>query len=550
LSATRTPMSTMLVIAVNESALHALSSDLEQRLKGDGSPTKTPEELADVLEAHTEKTAKLRAAHLDSVRDRARRESERAQDAARRRLRLAAARVDKVQRKLFAADTKVNAKKEASEAEREARKARREEMAQAVAEARTVAAKARAARQAALLDAEKAAFFKHAKSVQSVVDKSAWQVKHAIAVVAAQKEKERADAAAASDKLSERLELAAGRRALSPAFSPPRGSSVRHRVLNEEKVASLQRKKLLEASMDKAATNREAILKTVADKASAGNAHAARVAAAAHAKAAGTDAGTRESKAALYDRLLRAEVARLTALKHKYTTAGSKCGDTVSVIVVKVDKTPRMPPPALSLRLSAVCRQLTATAAARQKGAASRRAMLRAKASLRAAQANERRAAVLRRIAKARSDQAAAIEAKEARSIATLGLAQGAKIAVTAEEGRRIAAAAGRRAATAKLLLALGEARHKAFVDALERQSACLRVRAKAGVVAVRGAANKSRRDAAKSAAERRGEALAARCTAAAEARAAFLAARVTVARKRMKALHPKTKDVTEVAVA
>merc|ERR1719399_2013070 len=131
----------------------ALPAALEQRLSG--SPTKTPDELAATLAECSSRSEKLRAAHLDAVRDRAARESQRAAEAAARKLRLAASRVEKIQRKLIAAESKTEAKKQATEAEREARKARRAEMALAVAEARRAAVEARELRTAKLLENEK-----------------------------------------------------------------------------------------------------------------------------------------------------------------------------------------------------------------------------------------------------------------------------------------------------------------------------------------------------------------------------------------------------------
>merc|ERR1719152_312898 len=164
-----------------------------------------------MLRASDEKHEKLRAAHIEAVRDRAARETQRAADAAARKLRLAASRVDKVQRKLVAAETKTNAKKEAAEAARESRRAKREALSQAVLESRRLAAESKSARQAVLLAAEHTAATNHSKAVKTIVDKSAWQVKHAIAA-AAQREKERSEAAAAGERLTERLESAAGRR--------------------------------------------------------------------------------------------------------------------------------------------------------------------------------------------------------------------------------------------------------------------------------------------------------------------------------------------------
>jgi len=440
----------------------------------------------------------------------------------------------------------LDAKREATEAERDARKARRAEMASAVAEARRVAAQTREARQTALLEAEKTALSQRTKNVQSVADKAGWQVKHAIAVVAAQKEKERADAAAAGEKLTHRLDLAGEfRLAHRERYGSP-SSSVLHRVRNDEKVMSQQRKKLNELKEAKATTKRELFIQSVVDKAGAVADKAAAVVAAQQAKAQGTDAVSVANKAALYDRLLRAEVSRLTTLRQRQSN--SKHGDTVSVIVVKIDKTPKMPPPALSLRLGTISNKLVATSNARQKGAASRRAILRAKALLKAEKANEKRAAALARVGKTLARKEAHIKAKANRSIVTLGLAQGRALFSIAQANQRMEAAEQRRTAACDMLRKQAEAYATARKQATERHAAKLRALAKKGVADVRAASNKSRRDARDAKVMAHGEANSARCAKAAERRAAFLAARVTLAQKHLKALHPK-REVADMEI-
>ena len=81
----------------------------------------------------------------------------------------------------------------------------------------------------------------------------------------------------------------------------------------------------------------------------------------------------------------------------------------------------------------------------------------------------------------------------------------------------------------------------QAKVDAAgERRAATLRQVAKAGIVAVRAAAFKSRREALRTAVISRVEALANRGVAATERRSALLAKRVETARKHMTATHAK----------
>merc|ERR1719152_49975 len=509
-----------------------------------------------MLRASDEKHEKLRAAHIEAVRDRAARETQRAADAAARKLRLAASRVDKVQRKLVAAETKTNAKKEAAEAERESRKAKREALSLAVLESRRRAAETKSARQAALLAAEHTAATKHSKNVKTIVDKSAWQVKHAIAVAAAQREKERSEAEAAGERLTERLESAATRREVFGSGSPSKSESsasssasasassssspskVLHRVLNDDKVTGEMRRKLNELSMGKAADKRAKLLADIVDKASAQNARVASVVAALAAKGAGTDAETAASKAALYERLTRAEVSRQIAQKQSKLT--SRHGDTVSVIVVKVNKVVRTPPPALSLRLSNVSRGLVATSVARQLGAASRRTALRGLQATKAALANEKRAQAVASLAKRAATLRSKIDAKATRSMIALAMAKGGKLHAVAQAAKRAATALRRRNDAAKALELAGKATTAHNKVALERHRDALRATAKTGVVAVRAAANKFRRDARATAIATRGAALTARVESAAARRSAFLAARVTIAKRRMVAPHPK----------
>lgn len=553
---TASPIS--LTISIHESATHPLPQALLDRLNCP-SPTKDPEELKASLSRAREKSEKIRAAHIDAVRDRAARETQRAADAAARKLRLAASRVDKVQRKLVAAETKTNAKKEAAEAARESRKAKREALSQAVLESRRRAAETKSARQAVLLAAEHTAATKHSKAVKTIVDKSAWQVKHAIAVAAAQREKERSEAAAAGERLTERLESAAGRRevlgspsradngsgpasssaattASSSSSSSP--SKVLHRVLNDDKVTGEMRRKLNELAMGKAADKRAKLLADIVDKASAQNARVASVVAALAAKGAGTDAETAASKAALYERLNAAEVSRHMALKA--SKLSPRHGDTVSVIVVKVNKVARTPPPALSLRLSSVSRGLVATSVARQLGAASRRTALRGLQATKAALANEKRAQVVATLAKRTATLQSKIDAKATRSMIALAIAKGGKLHAVAQAAKRAAAALRRRHEAAKDLEIADKATTAHNKAALERHRDAIRATAKAGVVAVRAAANKSRRDAKAAAITTRGAELTARGETAAARRSAFLAARVTIAKRRMVAPHPK----------
>jgi len=313
----------------------------------------SPEELHAEISKHAERSAKLREAHLDAVRDRAARESARAKEAVARKLRLHAARAEKIQRKMDAAACKVEAKREADEAEREAAKERREHLALSVAEARKAANELRAQRQAELREAEVVAYTKHTKAVSDKVAKGKMAVQHALAVVQAQKEKVATDAATKGEVLAQRLDAAEARRTTMTAADATPATPPLHRVRNDGKVLAETRRVALEASMAKASALRAAHLANVQGKAQSENAKAADVVAKVKAAATGTDEATCASRAAIYERLLNAEVARLSATKAKYDKKAA--AKVEPVIVIRLDDvlTPRAPKPALIERLAA-----------------------------------------------------------------------------------------------------------------------------------------------------------------------------------------------------
>jgi len=531
-----------LTINVRDVPSSPLPAELQTRLEG--SP-KTPEELAIDLAAHAEKSAKLRQAHLDAVRDRAHRESQRASEAVARKLRLAANKADKVLRKLEQAETKTCAKKAAADADREARKVRREAMALAVSEARAEASKMRAARQSELLEKGHLAFAKHSKVVREVAQKNAWQVKHAMAVVEAQKEKERLQAQEAGEKLALKLENAATKRAGSADVSPRTSrqaspSRVRSKVLHEVRIASEMRRRLHEASMEAHASKREAYMqKNVLEKAKHENAKAAAVVAATAAKQTGTDDATMEAKTALFQKLTSADVARQNAIRLKATPKGK--GDTVSAITVKLDHLKlRMPPPHLSLRLSTVGCSLLTTAAARQAGAAARRLGLKHAALLKVAKAKERHARALANVGKLHATAKAKASAVHQRSLISVALAEGLRLHQV-HSGKKKQADATRRVHEHDEARKLAGAAFQAKCDQVnERRTATIAKVAKTAVFAGRHVAFKSRREAQRAVALAGGAKAQSRCAAAHEKRAALLAAKVECARKRTVALHPK----------
>jgi len=527
---------TTLTIQVND-VPSAPPPSLEARLRRKNAEPKSPEALAADLAAQAKRVAALREAHIEAVKDRAARESQRVAEALKRKLRLAVSKADKVQRHMDAADAKTKAKKEAAAAEREARKTRREEMALAVAQARADASCTRDARQRALAEMEALAFVKHSKSVATVAQKATWVVRHAAEVVAARKEKEQLDARAAADRLSARLHKAEVLRTVSAP--PAEISPVLHRVLNDEKVKSETLRKVHEATMAKASLKREQALQTVAQKASLKNERAAAIASKAHAKNSGTDSESIEAKVALYSRLLRADVARNVAVKSRVPSRQKS--DTILAIVVKLDHLkPRMPPPVLSLRLSVVNRSLLATATARHIGAAARRMTIRQSMASKAAEDTMRRAAALARIGKAHAAIEAKMKASAARAMINCAIAQGKRLHGVSRAIERQFAAKHSLAELAARQKAAGAAAQARCDGAFENRSRMLCRIAKKGVVAVRLAAFNSRREALRKAALSQAASKMLREKSATSKREMYLKERVVLAQKCIKAMHPK----------
>lgn len=534
-------MSSPIALTINvreANTVGTLPASLEARLNG--TPTKSPEDLAEVLRVHDARTSALRKAHLDAVRDRAARESQRANEAAQRVLRLSVAKADKVRRKMDAATTKTEAKKEAIELERTRRKARREELALAVTEARKAADQMKVNRQAELLENEKTASAKKAKQVHEVQAKGAIAVKHAIAVVQAHKEKEALTAANRGEAIASKLHAAEIRREAGSTSTPPR--KVLNRVLNDDKVRCSLLRKLHESSMADKEAKRQAHLASVQGKAHAENAKVEAV-------VLKVKEPKLEERAAMYEKLLRAEVSRLSALKAKYAHAGKAAkADTVSAIVVRMNLTPRAPPAALVKRLAVSGGALLATAGSRQAGAASRRAAIRGVKLLQLAKGNQKREAATARRAKAHVGLVARACAKSRLSLVTKALADGKVAHTLAEEHRRIAKAAANRAQADGERGAAGKVATSKGVAAVTRRTALLTAIAKPKAFVGRVAASEARRDAAQQARATRGAALATRCAAAAESRQALLLARVELAKKRMAALHPK-REVADMEI-
>lgn len=512
-----------ITIPVHDTAPRCLPAALEQRL---ATSPKSPEDLAQELAKHAAHTELLRKAHLEAVKDRATRETQRVAEAAARKRRIAANQIEKVQKRLDAADVMLTARREAIEAKRERMKARRNELAQMVAESRARKVAQRDAAHAEALETEISALKKAASHIKAVHDRSARVVKHAEAVVAAQKEKEQTEKAAAAANLAERLHAAESRR---QATTPPRavshasGPARLFRVLNDHKIEAAMKDIAYKKAMERAQANREALVQGKAEKAHADNVRAADKAAAAQARSAGTDTQTAATKIALYQKLQNADVTRKVGLKQRGMTKYK--GDTTCVIVVRIEKeTPRTPPPALVRRLTEVSHKLLATASTRQAGAASRRAAARAALALALAKASGKRADALGKVRMAQEAHVAKMKGRAARSFVARALFEGRRAHLVAQAHRRSSAAMGARKAAAAKLELNGKVWSDKCAAAAERRAAALRKVAKRGVVSVRNSATKSRREALRAAFVQRAKVLAARCEAAALFKASKLA--------------------------
>merc|ERR1719378_1495608 len=168
--------------------------------------------------------------------------------------------------------------------------------------------------------------------------KWACAAQHALAVVRANKEKKALEAANKGEALALKLDAAAARRQHDVSERP----TPRFRVYNDCKVLAAQKRLALEMAMNQATEKRNAVLAGVQSKAHACNAKAAAIADKLKAEARGDP----EASAALYERMVNAQVNRLVALKSKYAALTRQTDATTNVIVVRMDDVlpPRAPP--------------------------------------------------------------------------------------------------------------------------------------------------------------------------------------------------------------
>lgn len=267
----------VLVVPVHEHFVTVSSpEEVKSRLSQPRSPVKpTKEQQA----AYEERHALLASLHLDAVKRKAARENERAAEAIRRVRRAEAAEKQRLRERQEADEARATKKREALEAEAAEKRARREALKEAFFATRASMAMAAHNRAVERLERNGQAEAKRNKLVQATVHKSAWEVKHAIAVATAAKEKAVEEAAQKSILLQEKMAAAESRRLErlenlssppSPTATSPMGNTLgserlgrthsRARqvatLLNDEAVALEKKRQRLSRAMETALSRR------------------------------------------------------------------------------------------------------------------------------------------------------------------------------------------------------------------------------------------------------------------------------------------------------
>lgn len=500
------------------------------RARLDVAVTKSSEELA--KEAARSKA--LREAHLEAIKERAGRDIQRAAEAAARKRRMSAAEAQKIILKLEAAGRQAeNARQQRSD-KIEADKAKRAALAEAVSEQRKAAEHQLSTK--ALAEAQRAeqAMEKREKLMQAVAERGSAVVKHAAAVVAARKEKETAQTAAAAERLARKLEAAEARREASQDEGTPNKMKHVHAAARRQAHAvDLERKRAVDtAAMEQAAAKRESMIQTIADSAAVFNDHAREVAHAAKAASEGKDEASARVKAAFYEKLVSAEVSRNLALKTRGKRATESHHPEVIEVAVGGEGAIKTPSKELLRRLTACPQNLLATSAARQLGAFSRRELALADIHARSVKRVSNMAATARRRSSARAESLSRLKARHMRSAVMLDKLEKERARRVAKQ-MALSAFANASRDSANLERSKKAEDAKARCDAAtERHEAHLRRVAKVGVASVRAGAFKSRRAALASVIEKNAELHQTRCIVADSIRQAGLGAKIAVAKE------------------
>jgi len=253
----------------------------------------------------------------------------------------------------------------------------------------------------------------------------------------------------------------------------------------------------LQAAMDKAAATRSLNVLAISEAASKFNLHAADVADAARAAGKNADERMVASKAAIYQKLVTAEVARSLALKQRATATSAVASATFHPEVIEIPsgvELLRAPPAHLLRRLTFVPQTLIATSAARHLRALMRRQTRQNIMQQAAINRCARAAAVMGRLKLREACRAAKIRAKEARARTMVRMKERNAAQLTARNMALATMVEANRLAADEEAAANGHAYVLRCERADELREAKMRSVAKRGVVAVRAAAFASRR--------------------------------------------------------
>lgn len=556
-------------------------------------PTKDPEEISQSLATRSARTALLHKLELEAKTARAHRASDLVQENRARKLRMEAMAVARATSKLEKASSVVDARRQERLASREAAAARRAALFAAVRAAREGRQQSREARLKELAQLEQNASALREKKLQTTVDRSSAQVKHALEVAASLKEKEASVSAAAAARLSDRMLAAESRRQEALSVTVETAASVgqaadkiRLRHLYDEKAAAEERKLRLARRSDKALGRRAGMIEQIASRAAAENARISDVVAESRLQANTVQPATRRH--ALTARLQAAEVNRIAALKSKSAGAG-RVGLSVrsaeasspgaspvaspdaspgsspgasprkepsgsapwsgltqaarmlpkpaAVIVISTDgwkgcSSASPPSERLLNRLNFRPRMLLATAPARHAAAAGRRATYQALHKARASHLGTVRVAIVRgRRAALTEFKASLVELAHTKASARAVAHRRAKCHVAAGFNERVTAAKLRRSTLRLGVLNAAIAKEEARLLADSKRDAAINVRRAGRCADAQAFAAKVRRTSASERQASRGAFLAQRCQQASSRRAALLSSVVSRAK-------------------
>ena len=506
-----------------------LPAELVQRLEARTVPT------ADALDKDFQRRELLRLAHLEAVKERASRDVQRAADAAARKRRADYAEAQKVVLKLAEQAVRAETLVVSQHETRAEEKAKREALAMAVAIKRKSMNLANLKRGVDDASRALAAVEKREALVQAVADKGSATAAHAKHVVAAKKEKAAEEASGAAERLAARIQAAEVRRQSETALK----EESLHKLLEKSKKVAAARQAAdvelalkrvaQQAAMTKAVQKRDGLLSTIADAAALFNEHAKDVAL---STKAALESAESAKMAQHFERMVSAEVAREMTLRAKQA-GGAVPGYHPEVIEVPVgSRDGGLPHTELLRRLTIQPQTLLATAAARQLSAFTKRESAFAEQHKASVDRVAKLAAAAKRRATRRAEKLAKINAKTVRADAILDSQVTIQAKLLAKEMALSAMVCANREAADAEQLAKGEIYQDRCDEADERRGKHMRIRAKAGVGALRANLATSRRAALAAIVQKNGELNVSRCMQAETVRQAELGAKVAAAKE------------------